>query len=133
MGQPAANASAMVVAVDTHIVMVPSPGGPIPTPLPHPFSGPVSSGLVPTVTIAGQPAAVAGSVALGQPPHLPTPPGVSFATPPTNQAPIHLGSFSVTIGGQPAARNGDPARTCNYPTDVPVGQVLAPTPTVMIG
>lgn len=133
MGQPAANASSTVVAVDTHIVMVPSAAGPVPTPLPHPFSGALTSGLVHTVMIAGQPAAVVGSVAINQPPHLPTPPGVSFANPPTNQATIHLGSFSVSIGGQPAARNGDPARTCNDPVELPVGQVVAPTPTVTVG
>ena len=71
MGQPAANASSTVTAVDTHIVMVPTPGGPVPTPLPHPFSGQFGGGLVNTVKIGGQPAAVVGSIANAQPPHLP--------------------------------------------------------------
>jgi hypothetical protein len=31
-----------------------------------------------------------------------------------------------------AARNGDPAETCNDPADLPVGQVIA-TGTVFIG
>lgn len=133
MGAPAANGSSMVNAVDVHIVMVPSPGGPIPTPLPHPFMGPVSAALVPTVKIAGQPAATVGSVATNQVPHFPTPPGTSFMTPPSNQGTIQIGSTSVQIGGQPAARNGDTATTCNDPADTPVGTVIAPTPTVMFG
>jgi len=133
MGQPAANGSSMVVSVDTHIVLVPSPGGPIPTPLPHPFQGTIASGLVSTVKIAGQAAATVGSVANAQPPHIPTPPGTAFQSPPSNQGTVHMGSATVKIGGQAAARNGDPARTCNDPSDLPVGQVTAPTPTVLVG
>ena len=37
MGLPAATANHSVTAIDTHIVLVPTPGGPVPTPLPHPF------------------------------------------------------------------------------------------------
>ena len=37
MGQPAAKQGDKVVATDIHIVNIPSPGGPVPTPLPHPF------------------------------------------------------------------------------------------------
>ncbi|CDP82960.1 MULTISPECIES: PAAR domain-containing protein [Mycolicibacterium] len=133
MGQPAANGAAVVVATDTHIVMVPTPGGPVPTPLPHPFTGRLSAGLVNTVLIAGQPAAVLGSVAANQPPHLPTPPGVAFQIPPANTGTVHLGSTGVRIGGQPAARNGDPVRTCNDPVEAPVGQIVATVPNVLIG
>lgn len=133
MGQPAANGTSMAVAVDTHIVLVPSPGGPIPTPLPHPFQGQMSSGLVSTVRIAGQPAATVGSVANAQPPHLPTPPGTAFQAPPSNRGTVHLGSLTVMIGGQPAARHGDPVRTCNDPSEAPIGQVIAPNPTVLVG
>ena len=43
-----------------------------------------------------------------------------------------MGSMSVKIGGQQAARNGDPVKTCNDPADVPVGQIIA-VGTVMIG
>jgi uncharacterized Zn-binding protein involved in type VI secretion len=38
----------------------------------------------------------------------------------------------VQIGGQPAARNGDPVTTCNDPADAPVGQIVA-AGTVEIG
>jgi uncharacterized Zn-binding protein involved in type VI secretion len=132
MGQPAATANSMVQSVDTHIVMVPTPGGPVPTPLPHPFGGPLQSALVMSVKIGGQPAAVVGSIANATPPHLPTPPGVSFQTPPTNQGSVFLGSTTVTIGGQGAARNADPVTTCNDPADAPVGQIIA-AGTVLVG
>jgi uncharacterized Zn-binding protein involved in type VI secretion len=36
------------------------------------------------------------------------------------------------INGKPAARNGDPAMTCNDPADLPVGSVVA-AGTVLIG
>jgi uncharacterized Zn-binding protein involved in type VI secretion len=134
MGQPAANGMSTVFAADTHIVLVPSPGGPVPTPLPgHTFSGRLSSGLVPSVKICGQPAAVVGSVARNEPPHLPMPPGTAFGSPPANQGTVHVGSTTVTIGGQGAARIGDPVRTCNDPVDAPVGSIVAPATTVVIG
>lgn len=132
MGLPAATANHTVIGVDTHIVMVPTPGRPVPTPLPHPFNGILQGGLVQTVKIAGQPAAVQNSVANNAPPHLPTPPGVSFQKPPANQGTVLMGSPTVRIGGQMAARNGDPVTTCNDPADMPVGQIIA-AGTVFIG
>lgn len=132
MGQPAANGSSTVTARDTHIVLVPTPGGPLPTPLPHPFSGVMNRALVTNVKINGQPAAVVGSFATNTPAHIPTPPGTAFQRPPANQGEVFLGSFTVKIGGKFAARNGDPVKTCNDPADVPVGQVIS-AGTVMIG
>jgi uncharacterized Zn-binding protein involved in type VI secretion len=133
MGQPAANAASLVQGVDTHIVLVPSPGGPVPTPLPHVFAGRFTAGLVPSVTIAGQPAVVDASMTVNAPAHLPTPPGVSFASPPTNQGAPQLGSASVFIGGQAAVRHGDPVRTCNDPADAPTSSVVSTVVTVVIG
>jgi uncharacterized Zn-binding protein involved in type VI secretion len=132
MGQPAAKANDRVTGTDTHIVMVPAGPAQVPTPLPHPFTGTINGGVVPTVKIAGQPAAVAGSTAVNTPAHLPTPPGVVFQKPPTNQATIQRGSATVRIGGKPAARSGDVAITCNDPADAPVGTVVA-AGTVSIG
>lgn len=132
MGAPAANGSSMVTATDTHIVMVPSAGGPIPTPLPHVFSGTINGGLVSSVKIGGQPAAVVGSTAANSPAHLPTPPGTAFQKPPSNQGSVFMGSPTVKIGGQAAARNGDTVTTCNDPADAPVGQIVA-AGTVMVG
>ncbi|MCB9101765.1 MAG: PAAR domain-containing protein [Anaerolineales bacterium] len=125
MGQPAAKQGDQIMATDTHIVMVPSPGGPAPTPLPHPFTGVISGALSSDVKIMGMPAATAGSTADNTPPHIPTPPGTAFQKPPANKATIKLGSQTVKINGKPAARNGDIAETCNDPADLPVGQVIA--------
>ena len=132
MGAPAANGSSTVMATDTHIVLVPSPGGPVPTPLPHVFSGTLNGGLVSAVKIGGQPAAVVGSTASNSPSHIPTPPGTSFQKPPQNQGKVFLGSFTVKIGGQAAARNGDMVTTCNDPADLPAGKIIA-AGTVMVG
>ena len=132
MGQPAAKQGDQIVAVDTHIVMVPSPGGPLPTPLPHPFVGLLNSGLSTNVKIMGKPAAVAGSTADNNPPHIATAPGTTFQKVPANKATVQLGSQTVRINGKPAARNGDKALTCNDPSDVPAGTIIA-VGTVMIG
>jgi uncharacterized Zn-binding protein involved in type VI secretion len=132
MGQPAAKQGDQVMATDMHIVMVPSPGGPVPTPLPHPFTGIIDGNLSTDVMIMGMAAAIVGSTASNTPPHIPTPPGTTFQIPPTNQANIIMGSTSVFINGQPAARNGDTAQTCADPAPNPGGQIIA-VGTVMIG
>ena len=132
MGQPAAKQGDQIVAVDTHIVMVPAVPSPVPTPLPHPFSGIIDGNLSSSVNIMGLPAATVDSTATNTPPHIPTPPGVSFQKPPSNKATIKVGSATVKIGGKAAARSGDTAETCNDPTDLPIGTVIA-AGTVMIG
>ncbi|HZR52283.1 MAG TPA: PAAR domain-containing protein [Streptosporangiaceae bacterium] len=131
MGQPAAKQGDRVVAVDTHIVMVPGTP-PVPTPLPHPFAGVLSGGLSSDVKISGMPVATAGSTADNTPPHLPTAPGTSFQRPPANKATIQQGSATVKINGKPAARAGDKALTCNDPADLPAGTVVA-AGNVLIG
>jgi uncharacterized Zn-binding protein involved in type VI secretion len=132
MGMPAAKSGDKVVALDMHIVMVPSPGGPVPTPLPHPFNGVLTSSLSANVMVGGMPAATVGSMATNMPIHFPTPPGTMFQKPPSNQATIQMGSATVRINGKPAARNGDTALTCGDPVDMPAGIVIA-VGTVMIG
>jgi uncharacterized Zn-binding protein involved in type VI secretion len=130
MGQPAAKQGDQVVASDIHIVMIPSPGGPIPTPLPHPFAGQLDGSLSSDVNIEGKPAAVQGSTATNTPSHIPQ--GGPFQSPPKNQATIQLGSSTVLINGKPAARASDTALTCNDPADLPAGTVVAAS-TVLIG
>ena len=133
MGQPAAKKNDQVIAVDTHIVMVPAPAAPpVPTPLPHPFMGVINANLSRNVNIMGQPAATVGSTADNTPPHIPTPPGTAFQKSPANKATIKMGSPTVKINGKMAARNGDMAMTCNDPSDMPVGKVIA-VGTVFIG
>jgi uncharacterized Zn-binding protein involved in type VI secretion len=132
MGLPAAKQGDQVVAVDIHIVMVPSAAGPTPTPLPHPFAGKLNGGLSSDVKIMGKAAAVVGSTADNSPSHQPTPPGTGFQKPPSNKATIKLGSPTVKINGKAAARTGDKAMTCNDPSDLPSGTVVA-AGTVLIG
>jgi uncharacterized Zn-binding protein involved in type VI secretion len=130
MGQPAAKQGDQVMATDTHIVMIPSPGGPVPTPLPHPFTGILDGSLSPDVNVQGKPAAVQGSTATNTPSHIPQ--GGPFQKPPANRATVQAGSGTVLINGKPAARNGDPCLTCNDPADVPGGTIIA-AGTVMVG
>jgi len=130
MGQPAAKQGDRVVATDIHIEMVPTPGGPVPTPLPNPYLGTIDGSLSTDVNVEGKPAAVMGSTATNAPSHVPK--SGPFQKPPGNQATILVGSSSVFINGKPAARNGDTAMTCNDPADLPAGKVVA-AGTVMMG
>jgi uncharacterized Zn-binding protein involved in type VI secretion len=133
MGQPAAKQGDQIIATDTHIVLVPAPPGPpVPTPLPHPFTGVINGGLSSDVKIMGKPAATVDSTAQNTPAHIPTLPGTTFQSPPANRATIKAGSTTVRINGKLAARNGDIAMTCNDPTDLPAGTVMA-VATVFIG
>lgn len=130
MGQPAAKKGDQIVAADTHIIMISTPGGPVPTPLPHPFSGMIDGELSADVNIMGQPAATVGSTATNTPAHIPQ--GGPFQSPPANRSTIETGSQTVNINGKAAARMGDTAKTCNDPSDAPVGTVIA-AGTVLIG
>jgi uncharacterized Zn-binding protein involved in type VI secretion len=130
---PAARRTDPVVATDTHVVAVPSPTGTVPTPLPHPFAGTFQGDVSTDVLVNGLGAATVGSVAVNQPPHVPTPPGTSFLRPPTNRGTVQSGSATVLVNGRPAARLGDPVRTCNDPVDLPVGSISGGSPDVQIG
>lgn len=130
MEPPAAKLGDKVVGLDTHVVMIPSPAGPVPTPVPLPFAGQLVDGLSTTVCIDDKPAATKGSVAPANPPHQPA--GGPFQKPPANRAEVQQGSRTVFIDDQPAARAGDPALTCNDPADAPSG-VLVASGSVFIG
>lgn len=125
MGAPLAKEGDQVVAVDTHIVMVPTAGGPVPTPLPHPFSGQLDGALAATVKTGGKAVATVDSTATNQPAHVATPPGTSFQKPPANKGTVAIGSATVKIAGKAAARAGDTVKTCNDPADAPVGSIVA--------
>jgi uncharacterized Zn-binding protein involved in type VI secretion len=130
---PAARRGDPVLATDTHIVMVPAVPSPVPTPLPHPFSGTIQTEVSSDVLVNGRGAATVDSVAVNQPPHLPTPPGTSFTRPPSNRGIVQLGSTTVLINNRQAARLGDPVRTCNDPVDLPVGTITDGSRDVLIG
>jgi uncharacterized Zn-binding protein involved in type VI secretion len=121
--KPAAKQGDKIVAVDTHIVMVPSPGGPVPTPTPMPFNGTLSGELSANVMIEDKAAATKGSTGMNAPAHVPQ--GGSFQKPPSNKATVQMGSAKVLINDKQAAHHGDPAVTCNDPADAPKGKVIA--------
>lgn len=130
MGQPAAKQGDQVTATDIHIVMIPVGSGKVPVPLPHPFTGIIDGALSSNVNIMGKPAATVDSTATNTPSHVPN--GDSFQKSPSNKGTIKMGSATVKINGKMAARNGDTAMTCNDPSDLPVGNVIA-AGTVLIG
>ena len=112
-----------MLATDIHVQMIPSPGGPIPTPLPSPFVGSIDGELSSDVFIAGMAAATEGSTATNTPQHIPM--AGPFQKSPGNKATIQKGSATVFVNGKALARMGDPALTCNDPADLPAGTVLA--------
>lgn len=126
MGLPAAKMNDLIVnAGDLHVIISAASGAPVTEPLP--FSGAITIGTCPTVRVNGQPAAVVGSTAMNNPPHVPI--GGSFSVPPTNLGRIIMGSPTVRFGGQAAARAGDPCETCH---DVPPAGPQAPPPAVVV-
>ena len=130
MGKPAAKKDDKVVGIDTHVVMIPSPGGPVPTPLPSPFNGKLTGKLSRDVLIQNKPAATKGSTADNAPQHVPS--GGPFQRSPSNKGTVQRGSGKVLINGKEAAHTGDPVETCNDPADSPTGKVVG-SGTVLIG
>jgi uncharacterized Zn-binding protein involved in type VI secretion len=131
MPQPAARQNDPVVGTDTHILLVPSPGGPVPTPTPLPFNGKLLSALSTNVYINGLPAATQNSVAQNVPPHIAPPPS-TFQKPPTNQGKVVTGSPMVLVNGKPLARVGDPVMTCNDPVDAPTCSIASGSQNVLV-
>jgi uncharacterized Zn-binding protein involved in type VI secretion len=123
MPMPVAKEGDQVVGVDTHVVMIPSPAGAVPTPMPMPFSGVLQEALSSSVFVDEVGVALVGSVANNVPPHLPM--GGPFQTPPSNRATISTGSPSVFVDGKAVARLSDSAKCCNDPTDLETGVVIA--------
>jgi uncharacterized Zn-binding protein involved in type VI secretion len=128
--QPAAKQGDHVVGVDTHVLMVPSPAGPVPTPTPMPFNGALVADLSADVLVCNLPAATVGSTAVNTPPHVPA--AGPFQKPPSNQGKVQQGTKKVLINGKDAARVGDPAMTCNDPADAPNGTIVGSS-TVLLG
>jgi hypothetical protein len=132
MPQPAARETDVVVGIDTHIVMVPSPGGPVPTPTPIPFNGQLQDNLSENVFINGLKAATVDSVAVTQATdHMP-PPSTTYQTPPKYKGKVTMGSLTVLVNGNGMARVGDPVATCNDPSDAPTSQIMAGSSDVMV-
>jgi hypothetical protein len=105
-----------VLGIDAHVVLIPSPAGPVPTTVPIPFTGIVFDpldylpGIGASVWINGLPRALAGSAVLAYPPHLPL--GGPFLKPPGNEGEVFVGSSTVACEGEPLAYAGCPVLTC---------------------
>jgi RHS repeat-associated protein len=116
-----------LVGVDIHIIMIPSPVGPIPTPLPHPHVGMLFDPMdyVPmlgaSVWINGLPRGVAGSNGQALPVHIPM--GGPFMKPPSNESEIFMGSATVVVDGDPQSFLAMPVLSCQD-----VGIVAPPRP-----
>lgn len=94
-----------VIGIDVHIVLIPTPAGPVPTPLPHPFIGLMLNPLdwIPffnSIRINYMPAAGVASNAMNAPPgHIPQG-GPWMKGTVGNEAMIMLGSSNTTGGGK---------------------------------
>ncbi len=135
MGKPGAKKMDQIVSVtpgDVHIIMVPSPGGPVPTPIPHPCASIIKDKVAEKVKVMGQPGAVKGSISKHTPPHIPMGPG-PFQKPPANKGEIVTASSNVFYEGKEAAMLGDTAKMCADPADAPVGKVIGTAATVLVG
>lgn len=129
MPKPAAKQNDAVTGTDTHILMIPSPGGPVPTPTPMPFQGKLDGALSEDVLIENAPAAIQGSTASNTP-HVPA--GGPFQKQPADKGTVQTGSDSVFANNKPIARSGDTVLTCNDPADAPNGTIIA-SGSVLVG
>jgi hypothetical protein len=111
MGEKVAKKDDHVVGIDTHIVLVSTPGGTVPTPMPSSFDGPLEDELAASVFVDNQAVALVGSVANNRPVHVPM--GGAFQRQPKNQGKVAAGSTTVFADEQGVARNQDPADCCD--------------------
>lgn len=111
----------VIVGLDFHIVMVPTPAGPVPTPLPHPFVGFVFDigDLIPKL---GASVFINYKIRgcsftqgmLGMKVHIPTPPGAAFSPKPIgHDAYNFFGSLTVKAQGNLLAVSPFMLMTCN--------------------
>ena len=128
MGAPAIVMNDQIQGVcGIHQIPNPASGVPQPGP-PMPFSAPITVGVVTTVVIGGQPAAVLGCTGYNFPPHVGLHATDPFMAPPMQVGRILSGSATVMIGGQPAATQTSQALCCATP-----GSLVPTVTTVLIG
>ena len=119
-----------MVGIDTHIVMISSPAGQVPTPIPNPFSGTLDDALSADVKIHDKKAATVDSTASNSPKHIAA--GGSFQQTPGDSGTVKVGSDTVLINDKKAARDGDAVETCNDPSNQQNGKIIA-SGTVIVG
>lgn len=130
-----------VLGLDTHIVLVPTPAGPVPTPMPMPFVGMVFdpaglalgaamgaalSGSPGLVMVNSMPAGNCGTAVTNTmtAPHIPAP-GPFAVGMPGNDAETMFGGLNASVGGSFGLRLGDIALSCSDPVRMPTSVVLA--------
>jgi hypothetical protein len=114
-------------------MLVPTPAGPVPTPLPHPFTGLVLDpmGAATNAAMGGGVVLVnglfvtnCGTAVMNIPPHLPVP-GPFAKGKPENDAELWFGALNVSMGGSLAVRLGEIALSCSDPVRMPTSVVIA--------
>jgi hypothetical protein len=123
MSKAVAKEQDRITATDTHIVLVSSPSGPVPTPTPLPFDGVLDGDLSADVYAEHKKVALDGTTGTNTPSH--NAPNGPFQNPPSNKGTVQATTGTVFANKRPLARADDPALTCNDPADVPVGTVVA--------
>ena len=123
-GRPVAKKTDPVIGTDIHLVDIPTPGGPVPTPLPHPFVGKIQDKVSKDVKVKGKSVAVKGSIAKNNPPgHIPM--GPKFTKNPKNEGTVQLGTVPVVkVNGKEIAVMGSMVMTCNDPSDLPTSSII---------
>lgn len=128
MGAPAVVKNHQIIGNCTHLIPMGNASGP----MAFVFTAPLKDGLIDSVLIAGQPAAVEGSSGVQTPPHTPPlHPSDQFfekGGPRVQVGKITKGSATVLIGGKPAASIASIAQCCRPP-----GKLTPGIPTVEIG
>lgn len=127
MSHPIAKKGDLVYGLDTHVIQLSSPGGPVPTPMPLPFNGPLGRDLSPTVFLDSAPVGFVGSGADNSPPHIPI--GGPFQKTPSNKGTVTTGSPSVFADNKAVARATDSVKCCNDPSDSDTGHIVVTAST----
>jgi RHS repeat-associated protein len=106
-----------ILGLDIHIILIPTPAGPVPTPLPHPYIGFMLDPLdwIPkigaSVWVNGLPRSQAGTAGFEVPKHIPM--GGMFQKPPTFESEMFMGSSTVSIEGEPFSFLALPLLSCH--------------------
>ncbi len=140
---PASTHLNLIIGIDIHAVMVPTPAGPIPTPLPHPFIGylfdiadllPIIGATV-FINYKMRGCSFTGGM-LGTYKHLPTPPGTIFVVPTVgHDAYNFFGSLKVKAEGNLLAASPYLTMTCNdigLPLSFAPGVHFKPVPSMYL-
>jgi uncharacterized Zn-binding protein involved in type VI secretion len=123
MGKPIAKMGDRLIGVDTHFLLMSTPGGPVVSPQPLPFDGPLNLMLAMAVFVDNRPVVVQGSMAINTPNHIPT--VGPFVRQPHNTGTVVTASTTIFAGGKGVARQGDRGSLCNDPVDQETGVIVA--------